>query len=893
MNTSVTDDLRILIVDDEPGALGALGDIFEDRDFIVTRAASGHEARAAIREQEFDVALLDIRLPDARGTDLLREIRGSSDRTRCIMVTASEEVEDAINALNDGASAYIPKPVKVDQVLDKIHEVVGMYRKSLAERRKLRELDVVRAVGEAAMKLDLDGMLDGVLRVVVDNLQADAAAIFLCDPGGSELRAAAQRDLTENDFATWTTRVGEGIIGRVAAESRVVSVEDIGEASYTVHSLLHGTGVISILGAPLIAPEGVVGVLVVGWRAPRAFTAADANLLGVCAQRVGIGVSNARLYALEDASRKRAEFLAHVSQELNSHIEDAHQVVVRVTRLAANFLGDGCAVFLRREGSEHLDAILSYHRVPEKQRFLESHLRLHPVRIGEGNVGHVAQTGVPIVSGRAAAVAAYPERGYLNELGIVSAMSVPLRARGEVIGVMSCSITESDREFTAADLQLATEFANRAAVAIENATLYAEAKEKRQELQSLLEMTRVVTSTLQESNVLESLLRGTADLINAPACLIVTYHTEADELEINAQTGIAIGDAERLMSACLRLWKDRILNGDSPIVVDDLLEVPDSEIVEAARSSGFRTMLALPFTIEAPDEGLLVALTPEPDESLSHKAELLNTLGGLAGVAISNARSYKRELKIAERLQQWILSTETGVDVAELEVGRDYHAALNEATVGGDFFDIFTVGPNQLGIVIGDVSGKGLEAALHTQAVKHTLRAYALNAGLRAEGASSPRVALGQTNDAIGAMLPPDVFITLFYGVVDLRDMTMRYTNAGHDAPILRRADGSMETLEATGRVVGMMPGALYDEHTCRLAPGDMVLLYTDGVTEARRDGEFLEVEGVMGLLDRHSHEPAQDAVRGIYRDVQEYARGAIHDDIALMLLRIPPAETV
>lgn len=888
MDTKVAEKLRILIVDDQPGALDVLGDIFEDREFLVTRAATGREARAAIQQHEFDVALLDIRLPDAHGTDLLREIRQRSDNTRCIMVTASTDAEDAISALNDGASAYIQKPVHVETVLDTIQDVVAKYRKTVEERRKLRELDVVKNVGEAAMELALQPMLQGVLRAVVDGFHADAGAVFLCRPDSQELRGAAHLNLTDDDFGRWTTRVGEGIVGRVAAQHRPISVEDMKDAQYMVPSVLRDTGLVSVLGAPLSTPEGLVGVLVVGWRSPRAFTGPDLNLLGVCAQRLGIGVVNARLYASEDASRKRAEFLAHVSQELNSHIEDVYQVVIRVTRLATNFLGDGCAVFLRTAGSEYLDAILSYHRVPEKQRFLESHLRTHPIRVGEGNVGRVAQTGMSVLSGRAA-VAAYPERSYLTELGIVSALSVPLRARGEIIGVMSCSISESDREFTAADLQLATEFADRAAIAIENARLYAESQEKGQELQSLLEMTRVVTSTLQESNVLESLLRGTSDLIGAPACCIVTYHPESDELEVNARTGIAVGVAENLLAACLSHWRDELTGDATPFVIDDLLASSREDVASAARAGGFRSMLALPFSVEGPDEGLLVALTHEPDLSLSHRAELLSTLGGLAGVAISNARSYKRELKIAERLQQWILSTESDVDLAKLEIGRDYHAALNEATVGGDFFDIFTVGPDQLGVVIGDVSGKGLEAALHTQAVKHTMRAYALNAGLHAASSSSPGAVLMQTNDAMGAMLPPDVFITLFYGVVDLQNCTMRYTNAGHDAPILRRADGTMETLQSTGRVLGMMPDAAYEEHLCQLAPGDMLLLYTDGVTEARRDGEFLELEGVMRLLDAHADEPAQDVVRGIYRDVQEYSRGAIHDDIALMLLRVPP----
>jgi serine phosphatase RsbU (regulator of sigma subunit) len=348
------------------------------------------------------------------------------------------------------------------------------------------------------------------------------------------------------------------------------------------------------------------------------------------------------------------------------------------------------------------------------------------------------------------------------------------------------------------------------------------------------------------------------------------------------------GLAFDLVRACLTHWRSDMTDSEKAFAVPDLqATLPD--IAACAARGPFRSMLSVPFCVEGSEQGLLVTLTDLPDPDLTHKSELLATLGSLAAVAISNARSYKREQKIAERLQQWILSTESDVNLAGLEVGRDYHAALNEASVGGDFFDLFTVGPDQIGIVIGDVSGKGLEAALHTQAVKHTLRAYALNAGMLGPSGSSPRDVLSRTNNAVSFMLPSDMFITLFYGIVNLRDHTLRYTNAGHDAPIVRHLNGETETLESTGRVIGLMPSASYDESVYQLSPGDLMLLYTDGVTEARRDGRFLEIEGVVELLNKHADKSAQDVVRGIYEDVEAYTHGAIHDDIALMVLRVPP----
>lgn len=886
MNSVFVDKLSILIVDDEPGALDALGDIFEDQNCSVTKASTGRAAREAIRSHTFDVALLDIRLPDVRGTDLLREIRAASDSTRCIMVTASAEAEDAISALNDGASAYVTKPINVPEMMDKIQEAVAKYRKTVEDRRRLRELDVVKSVGDVAMDLDLDRLLDSVLQATVDGFEAGVGAIFLLQSDARTLQGATQIGFSDRPITEYRVSMGEGFTGRVAAQDRVLSIEDLYTIGFEVPTQLADSGVISVIGAPIKAPLGLVGVILLGWRTPRAFTTGDHHLISVLAQRIGLAITNARLFAQEDASKKRAEYLARVSQDLNSRIENEKAIVDRVTRLATERLGDGCAIFLIRPGSDALEGVRSFHRNPSKQTLMEEQLRARPVRLGEGNVGRVAETGQTIVSGPEA-IAAYPERPYLADVGIRSTIALPLRAHGDVFGVMSVSITDSDRAYTYADLRLAEEFAGRASVAIENARLLRESQNKQADLQSLYQMTRVVTSSLREHEVLESLLRGTASLLGTPIAFIATVNPDRGVPQVNKQTGLTQADASEVATVCLRPWREEMLEGEEPFFIEDLQAADDPGVVECAQRHNLRSLISVPFEVDGQQEGTLVALTHRVHTLSARRRQLLIAIGALAGVAITNARSFDRERRIAARLQEWILSTEVDVDLGSIEVATDYHAALNEATVGGDFFDVFNAGPDLVGIVIGDVSGKGLEAALHIQAVKHTLRAYALSEATDRSGPVPPRDVLARTNDAICYMLPNDVFITLFYGVVNVRDCTLRYANAGHDAPILFRADESVEMLESTGRALGLLRNAVYEDVSQPLATGDTLLLYTDGVTEARRDGRFLETEGVISLLRNHVHESADEIVRGIYDDTAAYAGGSLHDDIALLALRV------
>ncbi|HEY3267982.1 MAG TPA: SpoIIE family protein phosphatase [Armatimonadota bacterium] len=880
MALDVLDQLRILIVDDEPGGLNALGDILEDQNFFVVRAASGREARAALDTQIFDVALLDIRLPDARGTDLLKEIRERNNATRCIMITASPDAEDAINALNDGASAYIQKPVTVPAVMATIDEVVRKYRKSLEERRKLRDLDIVKNIGEAAMELDLGKMLSRVLRAVVDGFEADGGGIMLLDESGESMTCAAQIGMDEASVPGYTALLGEGFVGRVAVQNRVLAVEDIQVIHYRVSPFLEASGIRSALGAPISTPKGLVGVLFVGWTNSRAFAIADSHLLSVLAQRLGLATMNARLYAQEDASKRRAQYLATVSQELNSRIGDVREVVQRVTRLATERLGDGCAIFLKDTETGRLDVIRSYHRQTDVQRILENELRVHPVRLGEGTVGRVALTGECTVTTRAELAAAYPDRPYLLQSPLSSAMAIPLMVHGAIVGVMSCSRMPMQPAYNDDDVALAREFADRAAVAIENARLLQESQAKREELSSLFEMTRLVTSSLQESQVLASLLHGTAQLMGVPASCIVTYSPDTGSVEVNGAVGLDEATASNIAESAFACHARVILNDSEPLCESDLEGHDCQPLQEAARAAGFRALLATGLEMDGKRQGAFFALAGEADPGLCSRGGLFRTLAGLAGVAISNARSFNRESTIAERVQQWILAADNAMEFNGIQLARDYHAALTEARVGGDFYDVFEVGPDQYGIVIGDVSGKGLSAALHTSEVRNTLRAYALLS-------PEPQEVVSRTNDAVCRLLAPDIFITLFYAVLDARERIITYANAGHDAPLLCRADGRLETFDSTGRALGLLGGAAYAQPSCHLEPGDTLLLYTDGVTEARRGDQFLEAEGVIELLRRHAGGSAEDVVRGIYSDVKDYANGNLHDDIALLALKV------
>ncbi|MGV3720919.1 MAG: SpoIIE family protein phosphatase [Actinomycetota bacterium] len=240
----------------------------------------------------------------------------------------------------------------------------------------------------------------------------------------------------------------------------------------------------------------------------------------------------------------------------------------------------------------------------------------------------------------------------------------------------------------------------------------------------------------------------------------------------------------------------------------------------------------------------------------------------------------EREKRIANELQECFRPS-VPPHLPGYELGHAYRAALDEARLGGDFYDVFPLGEGRFGIVMGDVSGKGLDAAVHTVTAKYFLRGYA------AEYADPVQV-VRLLNEVLAAEISETYFLTLFYGVLEARTGRLRYVNAGHEpALVLMPGRKTPVLLHATGPLVGAFPGLDYEEQVIELEFGASLLLYTDGVSEARRDDRFLKTEGVADiLLANSSSHQGQDLVNHVLADVRTFAGGELRDDVTLLLVQ-------
>ncbi len=236
----------------------------------------------------------------------------------------------------------------------------------------------------------------------------------------------------------------------------------------------------------------------------------------------------------------------------------------------------------------------------------------------------------------------------------------------------------------------------------------------------------------------------------------------------------------------------------------------------------------------------------------------------------------EEELKRAREIQQMLLPS-TLPQLARVQIAGAWQPARE---VGGDYFDVIQLDKDRLGICVGDVAGKGITAALLMANLQASFRAFATTE-------ASPQVVCTKLNKFLCANIALGKFVTFFYAVLDANARTLTYENAGHLPGLLLRSNGTTETLRGGGAVLGVLPDWTYQDYSAQLQPGDLLVLSTDGITEA--ENAKLEEFGDKRLLEaaRARHGSALDVQRAIMQQVTAFCGGNFRDDATLLVLRI------
>ena len=288
--------------------------------------------------------------------------------------------------------------------------------------------------------------------------------------------------------------------------------------------------------------------------------------------------------------------------------------------------------------------------------------------------------------------------------------------------------------------------------------------------------------------------------------------------------------------------------------------------------------------------------TRTPRCSTSEAEAAASSIASTAAVAIANARlliSARRETaareaalrqrdQVAVALQQSLLPPDLP-RIPGLELSADYHAGTE--LVGGDFYDVFAIGENAWGIVLGDVCGSGPQAASQTALTRHTIRTAAMFD-------SDPATVVHALNRAL-LRSNTDRFTTAVFMRLQQRpdrgEIAITVASGGHPPSLIHRSDGTIEESAARGRLLGVTDFPVEDLQIAhdRLRPGDVLVLYTDGLTEARHAGVLFDVEGVKATLTRLSGEPPSQLAKALIDAALDHAAGPLNDDVAIVILRV------
>ena len=500
------------------------------------------------------------------------------------------------------------------------------------------------------------------------------------------------------------------------------------------------------------------------------------------------------------------------------------------------------------------------------------------IKIGEGVTGLAAQRGEAILVDD---VSKYPE--YISAApNVRSELAIPLIVKNRVIGVLNLETHEIGR-FTEEHKRLLTLIGSRMAVGIENARLHTRTTRQARTLVLLNEIARELTSILNVDELLKRIAELLSRLIDYQMFSILLLDTAGEKLQhrfslrfqenIQLKHDVPLGDGLVGYAARHR----------QAVLVPDVSKDPRYILLNPET----RSELAVPLIYKDNVIGVLdLEHTKRGFFTDDHK-RTVTTLAAQVAIAIENARLYEeiarqekrleRDLALARELQFRLLP-QSLPKLANLEVAAKFAPAR---AIGGDLYDFVNYSLDHLGMVIGDVSGKGAPAAIYAALVSGILRSHApIEPG--------PAEMLRAVNFSLGERRIEGQFVSLIYAVWDDRSRAVRIANSGLPRPLYVH-DGKIEVIEATGLPLGLFDDAEYDELTFKAKPGDMFVFFSDGIMDARnRAGDMFGRHRTEAIIAGCADISADCVVKSLFKAVTEHAAGEeAFDDETVVAIKV------
>jgi GAF domain-containing protein len=452
-----------------------------------------------------------------------------------------------------------------------------------------------------------------------------------------------------------------------------------------------------------------------------------------------------------------------------------------------------------------------------------------------------------------------------------SFISCPVRtAGGRTLGVLALSSRTPQPPLREDDLRVVQVFADLAALAIERTELLDREERRGREDRELNDAARAVSASIDLDTVYATIVEQARLLVAARMVALRRYEPATADLRTVAAVGMSDEGRRRRFSVGEGMIGEVARSGRA--YVSDPADA-DRFAREFVEREGVGSFVHVPIALGPRIFGVLTASHSEPGHFGAHERTRLEALARPAAGAIANALDFQRERRVADALTRGYIPRQD--DIPGFELGLVYEPAGHEVG-GGDIFGVWTLPSGALAVLVGDVSGKGLEVAALSSMVRFFVEA-------RTWDSERPAEVLAQTDRLLRGRLPGSSFVAAFMGVI--ADGRLRWANAGHAPPVLM-GPGGERVLGATGVPLGVEDEPRYEEREDQFGPGDLLFAATDGLIEARRDGVLFGDERLREILVEHGARLGPDElVATVRRDVGVWCPD-LDDDLVLLALR-------
>ncbi len=755
---------------------------------------------------------------------------------------------------------------------------LGLQAARLTGREQQRSAQLL-LIAEVSRKvtaiLDLKTLFADTVRLIQDALGYYHVCIFTVQP--QERRITLQASTSARVRARglnigW----GRGLIGHVARTGEIALANNVMHDARFVHdTALEATR--SEFAIPLRVEKRILGILDLQSDRVDAFNQRDVPALQVLADQVAVAIEDSRIYERQQEQSWVATALLQVAEAV-AQASATEEIVATVARLSQMLAGmDACLALLWDEEAQAFRPVAMAGYRPARQ------MELTQLRLTRGAypcLDRALMTAETDTCSASDLPELWPDGSDAQGQG--SGRILPLRTQGQVTGLLVALRLGPD-PLTAPQQTILVGIANYAAIALDNARLLASQREEAWVSAALLQVATVIGQTAYDrAETLATVVRLAPMLLGVPWCAVMLWDEERGGLAVAESHGVPESEPGLRAGALHHAW-------DRPFVQPLL----DGQEMVSCTAGGAVESNCLVYALRARERllgALAVGLAPQTKTIAGRRLSILSGIAYQAALAVETSLLYEatvrqerlqHEMTLARRIQQSFLP-ERPPQVEGWALAVDWRAVRG---VGGDFYDFIALDERHLGLLIADVSDKGVGAALYMALSRTVVRAAAL-------GSLSPAETLARANRVLLQDARSGMFVSIFYGILDLATGALTYARAGHNPPLfLRAATGAVSTLYPQGVILGVTDEPLLEEAELAVQPGDVLLMYTDGVTEAidAHEDEFGE-ERLYAVLQTCAGASATTVVERVNAAVHAFIGDqAQSDDYTLLVLTRPP----